>query len=308
MKVDFRGGSSQVDGFGVAGRSIYNAIGRTGHEVDPDAEVAVYFTHPENFGTDADYNIGYFPWESTEPREGWRRKMRKMDEIWVTSPVMLDYVKEWGFDARVFEHGVNSKWTPVARKRDKKLTFLHQGIEAVRKGGKDALAAFSAAFAGRDDIQLIMKTPLDVQAFEFGNVTTNTQLLPAKQLRELYNNAHVMIAPSYGEGFGIPAFDALGTGMPVIVTAGVFPYEGIFTDPRLVVDSKPINSLWPNIHPGQMLQPDFDDLVDKLRAVEEDWIDYAVDAHFNARAIHEDQTWDDVTKAMFDDLALRIHS
>lgn len=308
MKVDFRGGSSQVDGFGVAGRSIYNAIKRVGHEVDPDAEVSIYFTHPENFGTDAEYNIGYFPWESTEPRPGWRRNMRRMDEIWVTSPVMIDYVKDWGFEAQVFEHGVNSKWTPVTRSTDKKLTFLHQGIEAVRKGGKDTIAAFGAAFAGSKDVQLIMKTPVDTQAIEFGNITSNTKLLPPSDLRKLYNNSHVMIATSYGEGFGLPAFDAMGTGMPVVMTKGVFPHDDTYALPELLVDSHDVKSLWPNIHPGIMKQPDFDHLVDVLRDVKENWLYYSAGAHRQARNIHKEATWDIRTKSAFDDLALRINS
>jgi glycosyltransferase involved in cell wall biosynthesis len=42
--------------------------------------------------------------------------------------------------------------------------------------------------------------------------------LPAEALAELYNAADVLLAPSYGEGFGIPVVEAQACGTPVIVS------------------------------------------------------------------------------------------
>lgn len=306
MKIDLRGGSPRQDGFGVAGRTIYSTLESLGHEIDPDADIQLVFTHPHNFVDEAEYNIGYFPWESTEPNAGWRRNMRKMDEIWVTSPVMVDYVKEWGFDPYVYQHGVNDSFRPQYRKVDGKIKFLHQGLEAVRKGGRDTLAAFSAAFQGRDDVSLTMKTAASGMAFSFGNVTTETEILSSQGLLDLYYDHHVMIAPSYGEGFGLPALDSLGSGMPTIMTAGVFPHEQ-FSNRNMLINSTMIESQWTEHHPGLVWQPDFDDLVDRLRWVADNYEAESSFAYSKAFKVHEIANWTYRTKKVFDDLAVRIN-
>lgn len=307
MKIDLRGGSHKWDGFGVAGRSIYDSLERIGHEIDPDSELQLVFTHPNNFVFEGEYSIGYFPWESTEPKPGWKRIMRRMDEIWVTSPVMVDYVREWGFEPFVYQHGVNADWTP--RKRtvtdDGKIKFIHQGLEALRKGGRDTLSAFGAAFQGRDDVSLTMKSSARGMEFNFGKVSTETRLLDSRELLDMYYEHQVMIAPSYGEGFGLPALDALGSGMPTIMTKGVFPHEP-YADPNLLINSTMVDSLWTEHHPGKVWQPDHDHLVDILRYTADNFEEVSHTAWKNSWKVHEEATWDVRTKKAFDDLALRI--
>lgn len=307
MKIDLRGGSPRKDGFGVAGRTIYRTLESLGHEIDPDADVALLFTHPHHFDSEAEYNIGYFPWESTEPQPGWRRKMRKMDEIWVTSPVMVDYVRSWGFEPYVYQHGIRASWVPRKRSvTNGKLTFIHQGVEAYRKGGHDTMMAFRAAFPDRSDVELVMKTSSDSISINTGRVRTESALFTESELKNFYYNSHVFIAPSYGEGFGIPALDCIGTGMPVIMTKDVFPHEEFVGDWGLINSSK-IDSLWPEVHPGQMWQPDFDSLVDKLRYVADNYDTVAQQAVDFAWKAHEVATWEARTKTVFDELVLRIN-
>lgn len=307
MKIDLRGGSQRQDGFGVAGRTIKRTLESLGHEIDPDAEISFLFTHPHHFIAEAEYNIGYFPWESTEPVNGWRRNMRKMDEIWVTSPVMVDYVREWGFDPYVYQHGLNPTWRPKRRKVDGRLTFLHQGLEAYRKGGHDAMSAFHAAFPGRNDVQLVMKTSSSNISIDTGRMRTDGTLYDEPGLRNLYYNSHVMLAPSYGEGFGLPAFDAIGTAMPTIMTKDVFPHED-YVNKNLLIKSEKVESLWEDTHPGLMWQPDFDDLVDRMRFVADNYEVIADEAYDFACKAHEEASWKVRTKKAFGDLALRMNA
>ena len=308
MKIDLRGGSSRNDGFGVAGRTIFDSLESLGHEIDPDAELQFVFTHPHNFVAEADYNIGYFPWESTEPQIGWRRAMRKMDEIWVTSPVMVPYVQDWGFDPYVYQHGANPSWVPRLRKCDGRIKFLHQGLEAYRKGGLETIQAFGAAFRGRDDVTLTMKTRPSGAAVSFGKVSINLEELKPPELLNLYYDHHVMVAPSWGEGFGLPAFDALGSGMPTIMTKDVFPHEP-YSNSDMLVKSTLVDApgSWQEVHPGKMWKPDFDDLVDTLRWVADNF-EYEADfAYEQAHKIHQEATWEARTKKAFDDLAVRMN-
>lgn len=308
MKIDLRGGSPRRDGFGVAGRTIYRTLESIGHEIDPDADIQFVFTHPHNFVAEAEYNIGYFPWESSMPIEGWRRKMRKMDEIWVTSPIMVDYVREWGFDPYVYQHGINAQYEPRHRFVKDKITFIHQGLEAYRKGGHDAMAAFSAAFVGRDDVRLIMKTASDNIAIDTGRMKTENTMLTQSELFDLYYDCHVMLAPSYGEGFGIPALDAISTGMPTLMTEGVFPHEE-FVDPDYsLIKSSRMESQWPEHHPGMMWKPDFDDLVDKMRFIADNYENVAESSMNAAKVVHERATWEVRTREAFDALEARLNS
>jgi len=128
-----------------------------------------------------------------------------------------------------------------------------------------------------------------------------------EELLNFYYDADVFLAPSYGEGFGLPAFDAIGTGMPTIMTKDVFPHEQ-YVNPRWgVVKSTQIDSLWPETHPGKMLKPDFDDLVEKMRYVADNYDSVSTEAFDFAGKAHKEASWEARTKKVFDDLAVRIN-
>lgn len=298
--------STRNDGFGVAGRKIIKSLERLGHNITPNADVCLSFSQPHQFAYKGNYNIGYFPWESTLPmKDSWLPRLDRLDEIWCTSPWQQNIVKDWGFDSYLYEHGIDPIWTPKRRTADDKVRFLFMGLEALRKGGLEAIKAFNIAFQGIDDVELVIKTQETIMNFPSRKIEFINADLPETELVRLYHDCHVFVAPTWGEGFGIPARDAAGTGMPVIATRGFLPYEDMLED-SLLVRSDIVESPWPEIHPGNMYQPDLDALVDAYREVYANYSKYSDSALRTAPFIHAAYNWDDLTKDGFLALESRL--
>lgn len=292
--------SNRNDGFGTAGRQIMASMNRCGINTVDESDVHFSFNHPHMFNKQGKYNIGYFPWESTSPLPGWIEELKSMDEIWVTSPWQRGVVEDWGFDnVHIYEHGINPIWEPIKRTVDTKVRFLFMGLEAYRKGGLEAIRAFNAAFKDVDDVELVLKTQQSSMGSPFfSKIKGINDDLSLPELVSLYHDCHVFVAPTYGEGFGLPARDAAGTGMPVIATSGFLPYENLL-EPELRIRSDLIESPWPGIHPGKMFKPNIDDLVDRYRYAYAN-VDKSINqAYKNAPVIHETYNWDSLTLKAF---------
>ena len=112
--------------------------------------------------------------------------------------------------------------------------FLFVGGTIYRKGIDVLLAAFEEAFAGRDDVLLVVK---DVGAGTFysgmnvgdelrrreaagANVRVLSDDLDDEGLAALYRGADVLVHPYRGEGFAMPVLEAMACGRPVLVTGG----------------------------------------------------------------------------------------
>ena len=95
--------------------------------------------------------------------------------------------------------------------------------------------------------------------------------------------------------------------MPVLCTGAWAPYERLL-DPDLTINSKLTDSPWPEIHPGKMFKPDFDDLVDKMRWVADNYDDCLSDALPRAFAVRTEYDWDNLTSKAFTALEWRLFS
>jgi len=109
--------------------------------------------------------------------------------------------------------------------------FLHVSSCFPRKGPDVLIRAYGQAFRSGEDVTLIIKTfdnPhneihrwLDnarLQDQKFPHVEIITEDLTDAQLKALYEQCHVLVAPSRGEGFGLPMAEAMLSGLAVITT------------------------------------------------------------------------------------------
>jgi glycosyltransferase involved in cell wall biosynthesis len=155
--------------------------------------------------------------------------------------VMSSFVKKVLIDSGVFVPvkvvgvGVDHicKGTPARLKINlgTKFKFLHISSGFPRKGIDLLLQAFSRAFSKNDDVCLIIKT------FPNSHNNVEEQINKIQQINRdcpeiilinddldddvisyLYNQSHVLVAPSRGEGFGLPIAEAMLMGVPVITT------------------------------------------------------------------------------------------
>jgi glycosyltransferase involved in cell wall biosynthesis len=114
----------------------------------------------------------------------------------------------------------------------RKFRFLHVSSCFPRKGADVLLDAFGHCFSIEDDVSLIIKTfpnPHNEihrwlrlrqdQNAKFPHVTIIEDNLSDADLKSLYHQCDVLVAPSRAEGFCLPIAEALLSGIPVIATA-----------------------------------------------------------------------------------------
>lgn len=302
-------------GYGVAGYNMVRSLQRLGHRVpfrDKNCKTEIFFAQPEHWewSNQLGYHIGYTPWESTQLPPGWLEQMNYVDEVWTPSEIIKRWYTAAGVrNVRVYRHGIDEEWTPKKRTVFNKMRFLHMGEPAPRKGGQLALDAFRAAFGNRDDVELVIKahrintvrvksgSSIVGQVEDLNNVKLVKTEFVQDELIEFVKQHHVMVYPSWGEGFGLIPFQALATGMPTICTSKWAEYAD-YLGP-LGLDSKLVDSPWPGVHPGKMLEPSFDDLVDKYRYAYDNFDSLSRSALQRAPELHAEYNWDKLTKEAF---------
>ena len=112
-----------------------------------------------------------------------------------------------------------------------KFTFLHISSAFPRKGIDILLDAFGQSFTKKDPVRLIMKTfpnphneirdQLAVFKKKFSQhaeVILINEDSSNQDILNLYSQADCLVSPSRGEGFGLPMYEALSFGIPVIAT------------------------------------------------------------------------------------------
>ncbi len=109
--------------------------------------------------------------------------------------------------------------------------FLHVSSCFPRKGLDVLLGAYGRAFTGADAVTLVVKTfpnPHNDAASQVADfrrhhpdppaVVLIDRDLPPGRIVDLYRRCHCVVAPSRGEGFGLPLAEAMLLGLPVITT------------------------------------------------------------------------------------------
>lgn len=313
-------------GYGVAHNGMVAALTALGHEVkdsDPGAPVEIAFVQPKlwNWTNPNSYHIGYVPWESTRLPEGWLENMKLADEIWTTSAWCKRMFEKSGLEnIKVFHHGVDqSVWQRKRRNPENRpLRFLHIGEPAPRKAGQMVYDTFMDVFGDSAEYatltikahghNTVRGTEL-VTIGEDGNlymtpenrrksVRVVTQDMPEYELVDLVRRHDVLVYPSYGEGFGLIPLQALVTGMPTICTAIWAPYRQHLL-PALRLPAKLIPSPWPDIHPGNMYEPDAQKLGEIMADVAENYNTYSLQAYAQSFAVEQDFDWLLLTAAAF---------
>lgn len=111
------------------------------------------------------------------------------------------------------------------------FTFLHVSSGLARKGVEELLRAYTRAFTAADNVTLLIKTyanPSNViprlvsELFEdrhgAPDLIVSYDDMDDAELMSLYRMADAVVLPTRGEGFNLPAAEALLAGKPLLVT------------------------------------------------------------------------------------------
>jgi glycosyltransferase involved in cell wall biosynthesis len=185
------------------------------------------------------------PWEFGAIPTDWLGPLdANVDELWVPSDHVRQMYVDAGVDAdRVvtIANGVDLKvFRPDGPERDlpdagEGTRFLFVGGLIGRKGADVLFSAWRQAFAGRDDVTLVLKDfgangiyrndgrePIREHAASgaLPRIVLIDDELLTQDLAGLYRACDVLVHPYRGEGFAMPVLEAMACGLPAIVTAG----------------------------------------------------------------------------------------
>jgi glycosyltransferase involved in cell wall biosynthesis len=185
------------------------------------------------------------PWEFGAVPRAWLAGIEShVDELWVPSEHVRRMYVESGIDPELvvtIPNGVDlGIFNPEGAAFElpdgaQGTRFLFVGGLIWRKGPDVLLDAWRAAFAGREDVTLVIKDfgrdgvyqgadrgPIRDYA-ESGllpRVVLVADQLETAEVAALYRSCDVLVHPYRGEGFAMPVLEAMACGLPVIVTGG----------------------------------------------------------------------------------------
>ena len=311
MKLSINNGSSAVyTGHGHVVMKMMSNLTTLGHSVlmNRAAPLEINFCHPNHytFNSETSYKVGYTAWESTWIKQDWGPYMDLVDEFWVPSKFCYDVFSQYtDKDIHIFGHGVDSVFEPIERKLDDRVNFLHNGFPAFRKNTHGVVNTFLEMYAGRKDVHLTVKG-YEKSYFPINepNITFIQKHMTYPELTKLMGDNHIMLYPSWGEGYGLIPLQAMATGMPTIMTKGWSDYDHLAGS--LLIDSSLEYSPWQIPHPGKMFKPDMEHFALLMQYSLDNVEDLIKKFTKQAPQIHQEFNWTKVIKEHFDSVEARL--
>lgn len=167
----------------------------------------------------------------------------------------------------------------ICERKGAAKTFLHVSSCFPRKGVDVLLEAWAKAFTARDRVRLIIKTfpnphnTVQEQVWNLSRLYPNmaqiqivNRDMERDELVDLFRDADVMVLPTRGEGYNLPALEAMAAGLPLIVTGhgGHRDFCGP-ADARLLDYEFALSDSHVRDTVAYWAEPSVDDLVDALR-------------------------------------------
>jgi glycosyltransferase involved in cell wall biosynthesis len=226
-----------------------------------------------------------FAWEESEfPSRLVDRFNRDLDLVMVASAFVKRALIDSGVTIPVevvgegADHVLNIV-SPPAQKSPGRRRLLHVSSGFPRKGVDCLIRAFQQSFTADDDIELVIKTfanpdniiPKLLSEVDRSGTQAPIRVIEASythaELLSLFQTASALVAPSRGEGFGLPLAEAMALGVPVITTnySGqvdfCLPGNSWLVDYTLSTSKAHVSSSF-----GVWAEPDIADLGNQMRA------------------------------------------
>ena len=184
--------------------------------------------------------ISAYGWEESAFPERYVRWFNmRLDLVTVLSNEVARALRDSGVRLPIAVVGAGADHLPTSTRLPEGVAlgsgfrFLHISSCFPRKGVDVLLRAYGRAFRSSDDVTLVIKAfpnphntvEADVAAMnrddpQFPRVIVISQDWSDADLSALYPACHAFVAPSRGEGFGLPMAEAMRHDLPVITLAG----------------------------------------------------------------------------------------
>lgn len=207
--------------------------------------------HSMDYSGEFKKNIAILAYETSNlGRTNWDDKLNLMDEVWATNDLTRLACLQAGVTTPIKIVGEPVDTTKYSKKYtkmyapttfDSTFKFYFIGENTSRKNLEALVLAFHLEFAPEEDVALVMKTSKQLTSSQDTQNEVATMCNNIKQTLRLYDNmrdykgeiiitdslsddqicslhqmADCFVMPSCGEGWCMPAMDALGFGNPVI--------------------------------------------------------------------------------------------
>jgi glycosyltransferase involved in cell wall biosynthesis len=191
-----------------------------------------------------DLRLVHIAWEESAIPAGLAAMMNfHLDGVLVPTEYCRQVIRSSGvrLPIAVIGHGLDHSGTVPAPASDPAIrgapgcaapfTFLHISAGVARKGIEELVTAYCLAFSKRDPVVLVIKTFDNWENLVDGwveRLTDEAEAAPviqiikdelhAREIELLYRRADAIVLPARGEGFNLPAAEAMARALPVIVT------------------------------------------------------------------------------------------
>jgi glycosyltransferase involved in cell wall biosynthesis len=189
------------------------------------------------------YSIGYYAWETSRIPSRWVEGVISMNEAWVPTLHNIEAAQKAGVKIPMFvlphaiEDPIVTDNLPILKRipdQDFKFYSIFQFSE--RKNPEALILAYLQEFSRDEPVILVLKTYwltdserdreyLRTQILSLKNqvnkrnhpkiILIDSMLTPI-ELEALHHKCHCYITTARGEGFGLPVFEAMARGNPVI--------------------------------------------------------------------------------------------
>ena len=228
-------------------------------------QVGIVLAQPEEFcHLPTPYKIGWTMYETDDPLElkpHWRHACNDVDLLLVPSDycqaVFARFVTK---PIKVAPLAVDPRYTYVERPPDRPFTLATWGVLSARKGPLEAIECFQAAFPRTDypDVRFVLKTRhgvLGAGGYAVPQIddprieVIDEDWRDIRLMLKFVNRVDVAIFLSKGEGFGMPAREAMATGLPTILAdnsghSDVCSQRYNFPVPTARMEKSPMGGRW----------------------------------------------------------------
>lgn len=263
----------------------------------------------------------YTMFETTHTPRSWIKMINQAERVIVPSSWLVDSWREQGvtIPIHVIGHGFDPKFIHyVKRPRtgEEPYTFLHYGQLSVRKGTDILAKAFLDEFKGQKDVKLIMKNalpyiPVSLSSLpEFPEIEFIHATYSKEEMLDLLQESDCFVFPTRGEGFGLPPFEAMASGLPTIVTPWSGATDYINPQDTLALEytmerSENFDMIYENFfeadeNSGEWALPSMEDLRAKMRWCYEHRFQAAEMGKNAAARLLKTWTWQHKIKELYD--------